>query len=173
MLNRAIHYVCLLGLSSVLLNPAHAKSLDHVDILGTWATQGYGAQVVITPCGQAGEKLCGQIAWLWTDRDAAGNPLRDEENPVARLRNRPLIGAMIFRNFVREADGQWRGDGIYNPEDGNTYSASLSPRPDGTLNITGCVLGIFCQTQIWRRPQSVCPADAHRTRADLTQAHQD
>jgi len=156
----------LLGMSLFFLSPAQATSPDHEKLVGTWATQGYGAQVLITPCGNAGEELCGQIIWLWTDRDAEGRLLTDDQNPTAHLRERPLIGTPIFRNFARLRDGRWQGDGIYNPEDGNTYAASLKPRPDGTLNVTGCVLGIFCQTQIWRRPQSICPAT-------ITQTHKD
>jgi len=155
----------LLGLSLFLLDTAQAKSLDHEKLIGTWATQGYGAQVLITPCGNAEEQLCGQITWLWTDRDAEGRLLTDKQNPAIHLRDRPLVGTTIFRNFARHSNGRWQGEGIYNPEDGNTYAASLKPRADGTLSVTGCVLGIFCQTQIWRRPQSVCPAT-------ITQAHQ-
>lgn len=154
------------GMSLIILTPALAKSPDHETLIGTWATQGYGAQVLITLCGDAGEQLCGQITWLWTDRDAEGRVLTDEQNPVAKHRARPLVGMPIFQSFTRDIDGYWQGDGIYNPEDGNTYAASLKPRADGTLDVTGCVLGIFCQTQIWRRPQSICPAT-------ITQAHKD
>jgi uncharacterized protein (DUF2147 family) len=147
-------------------NAARAELSNQAKITGPWATQGYGAQIVIESCGDTGAELCGQIAWLWTDRDERGQQLKDIQNPDERLRDRPLVGVPIFRNFDREADGRWRGDGIYNPEDGNSYSASLAPRPDGTLEVTGCVLGIFCQTQIWRRPQSVCPAVATLTHQD-------
>ncbi|MCE7998557.1 MAG: DUF2147 domain-containing protein [Rhodobiaceae bacterium] len=153
----------ILGMSLFCLTPAQANSPDHEKLIGTWATQGYGAQVLITPCGRAGEQLCGQITWLWTDRDSDGHLLRDEQNPVARHRDRPLVGIPIFRNFVSDENGRWQGDGIYNPEDGNTYAASLKPSSDGTLSVTGCVLGIFCQSQIWRRPHSVCPATIAQT----------
>jgi uncharacterized protein (DUF2147 family) len=155
----------LLGMSLILSTPALAKSPDHEKLIGTWATQGYGAQILITRCEDAGELLCGQITWLWTDRDTEGRLLTDKQNPTAHLRDRPLIGTPIFRNFARLRDGRWQGDGMYNPEDGNIYAASLRPRADGTLDVTGCVLGIFCQTQIWRRPHSVCPA----TTAQATQ----
>lgn len=158
--------IILISAMIVLTNTAQAELSDQAKIIGPWATQGYGARVIIAPCGATGDGLCGQIAWLWADLDEQGQPLKDIQNPIERLRDRPLVGTPIFRNFTREADGRWRGGGIYNPEDGNTYSASLVQRPNGTLEVTGCVLGIFCQTQIWHRPQSVCPAA-------VTLAHQD
>lgn len=151
---------CFLGLNMLLSNPVYATSPTPDDVIGTWATQGYGALVLISPCSNTPEELCGQITWLWTDRDAEGNLLTDKQNPNDDLQERPLVGTTIFRGFAPQSSGRWRGSGIYNPEDGNTYAASLSPRPDGTLAVTGCVLGIFCQTQIWRRPQTVCPVPA-------------
>ncbi len=158
MLKKTPWLPCLSALNLLFSPPVFADPHSADDLIGTWATQGYGAQVLITPCGNAQEQVCGHITWLWTDRDVEGRLLRDEQNPTARHRDRPLVGIPIFRNFTRNGDGRWHGDGIYNPEDGNTYAASLKPRADGTLNVTGCVLGIFCQSQIWRRPQSVCPA---------------
>ncbi len=164
--------ICLLGATLLCANNVRAERPDQTRITGLWVTQGYGAQVVIAPCSDFHDALCGQIAWLWTDKDTKGQPLKDIQNPVEQLRNRSLVGTPIFRNFTKEADGRWRGDGIYNPEDGNTYSASLGQRSDGTLEVTGCVLGIFCQTQIWRRPQSVCPGP-HLTPGTLTLTQQD
>tara|TARA_R110002072_G_C7898210_1_gene529395 strand:+ start:551 stop:793 length:243 start_codon:yes stop_codon:yes gene_type:complete len=76
------------------------------------------------------------------------------------------LSAHPYFGISRLRDGRWQGDGIYNPEDGNTYAASLKPRADGPLNVTGCVLGSFCQTQIWRRPQSVCPATIAQARQE-------
>ena len=62
----------LLGMSLFFLAPVQAKSPDHEKLVGTWALQGYGAQILITPCGHAGERLCDQITGFWTDRAAAG-----------------------------------------------------------------------------------------------------
>jgi len=86
----------LLGMSLFFLAPAQAKSPDHEKLVGTWALQGYGAQILITPCGNAGEQLCGQITWLWKDRAAEGRLLTDEQNPAAHLRDRPLVGTTVF-----------------------------------------------------------------------------
>ncbi|MAN62621.1 MAG: hypothetical protein CMI60_11830 [Parvibaculum sp.] len=61
-----------IGDELVFPSPVQAKSPDHEKLVGTWALQGYGAQIFITPCGHAGERLCDQITGFWTDRAAAG-----------------------------------------------------------------------------------------------------
>ncbi|MBI3703871.1 MAG: DUF2147 domain-containing protein, partial [Rhizobiales bacterium] len=44
---------------------------------------------------------------------------------------------------------KWSGL-IYNADDGRTYSAHMIP--DGNIaKVQGCVLGILCQTQNWKR----------------------
>lgn len=116
------------------------------DIAGVWTTPGCTARVAIEPC-EAG--LCGTVVWLWDPIDADGAPRRDEENSDRDLRARPLLGLPILSGFRKGAGEVWQDGEIYNPEDGRTYSASLSLHGD-VLKLEGCVL-IFCETQTWRR----------------------
>ena len=52
------------------------------------------------------------------------------------------------------ADGErWRGR-IYNPEDGRSYRATLTPRSANVLRLRGC-WGPFCRNQTWRRLESI------------------
>jgi Delta7-sterol 5-desaturase len=104
-------------------------------IEGEWATQGFSARVRIAECA---EGLCGRIVWLWDPAHGA------------------LAGTEILRGFRRGANGEWTGGTIYNPEDGRTYSATLSIGSAGELRLRGCALSIFCQTQVWRRASAVC-----------------
>jgi hypothetical protein len=44
-----------------------------------------------------------------------------------------------------------------NPENGRTYRASLRLRSADLLEVKGCLL-LVCDTQIWRRVESLCNA---------------
>ena len=48
--------------------------------------------------------LCGHIYWL-KKPSSNGRPKRDQHNPDARLRDRPLCGLRILSGFKRAADG--------------------------------------------------------------------
>jgi uncharacterized protein (DUF2147 family) len=125
------------------------------DVHGEWATQGYSARVRIAPCTQTSALLCGEILWLWEASDAKGVPLRDAQNPKAELRQRPLIGLSLLKDFRRESDAKWTDGSIYDPESGRTYRATVTLRSYDELEVSGCFLFI-CQSQLWRRTKSLC-----------------
>jgi Delta7-sterol 5-desaturase len=119
--------------------------------VGEWATQGNAAHVRIERCPTAPELLCGLVTWLWEPTDAEGEPIRDRHNPDPRLRAQTVIGLSLLEDFRGDAmEGR-----IYNPENGRTYRASLKLRSPDILEVKGCVL-IVCDTQVWRRVESLC-----------------
>ena len=59
---------------------------------------------------------------------------------------------MILRDFVFER-GAWREGSVSNPEDGRTYRGTINLDGD-ILRLRGCA-GPFCQTQVWRRLNSI------------------
>jgi uncharacterized protein (DUF2147 family) len=126
---------------------AVAASPDAVS--GDWAV-GRTNVVRIGPCSGAPARLCGIIVATANGKD--GRPLRDSENPDPALRNRPLVGLPLIFGFRAAGDGRWTGGKIYDPDDGKTYDAKLAPGPDGTLQVSGCVL-FLCKAQTWRRPR--------------------
>lgn len=129
------------------------------DIVGVWATQGFGSKVRIEPCGGKNGEICGEIVWLWEPKDDQGAVIRDANNPDEKLTNRPLLGISILEGFSLDPDrGGWRGGRIYNPEDGRSYRATIRRRNGLSLEVKGCAARIFCQTQIWRLASSVCSA---------------
>lgn len=139
-------FVTLLALAAPLRALAEDGAI--ADLRGRWATQGFGSIVEISLCG---EGACGHIAWLWDAEDGAGNLRRDGRNPDASLRNRALKGIEILRGFVPTGDGVWRRGRVYNPDDGRTYSGELRLVSGDILELTGCALRVFCQTQRWHR----------------------
>ena len=117
--------------------------------LGDWLTAGASAVVKITPCATGEGTLCGRIVWLW---DPA--TVTDVRNSDRALRSRPLVGLEMLSGFRPGAPGEWTGGRIYNPEDGNTYGATLKLRDATTLDVRGCVM-VFCRSQVWRRPSAL------------------
>jgi len=108
-------------------------------------------KVRIAPCRGQPARLCGTVAWLANPNDAAGQPLRDINNPDPALRDRPVLGMLVIRDFQRAADGRWEGGKIYQPRTGKTFDSKMQVNPDGTLKLEGCV-AVFCQAQTWKRP---------------------
>ncbi len=124
------------------------------DVTGLWLTDDGEAAVDVKACGAA---LCGTIAWLKTPKDAAGQPLRDANNPDAAARTRPLCGLGIFGGARPEGAG-WTGGWIYDPDEGKRYSLDLTPTADGTLAVTGFVgIKALGQTVQWSRAPAGLP----------------
>ena len=107
-------------------------------VVGRWATQGYGAIVVLHACEADSETLCGTLEWLW-----------DAERPAARY-----LGEQIFWGAV--FDGvHWRDGRMRNPEDGREYRGRITRLDDHRLHLRGCALRVLCQEQLWRRLESL------------------
>lgn len=138
-------------LAFLAARPAMADS----PVFGRWATPGLGAIVELASCG-AGEMLCGTIRWLWDAVDDKGRPRLDDRNADASLRSRPLLGLAILSDLRQGKAGAWEGR-IYNPEDGQTYRATMRRSGADALTIEGCVLFI-CQKQVWRKASALAEA---------------
>lgn len=133
----------LLILFSVI--PALGKGL-----VGLWATEGGKSHIKIAPCGI---NFCGSIVWLAEPLDEDGKIKYDVNNPKKELRNRSIIGLPLLTAFVESSEvNVWEGGDIYNPEDGKTYSCTLTLLDSKTLKVRGYVgLPLFGKTQIWQR----------------------
>ncbi|HSH98975.1 MAG TPA: DUF2147 domain-containing protein, partial [Reyranella sp.] len=104
----------------------------------------------------AAATLCGTVRWLWEAVDEKGRPRLDTQNPEASLRSRPLVGVSILSGLTLAPGGGWSGR-IYNPEDGQTYRATLRPTATDALLVKGCVLFV-CRKQTWRRANALVEA---------------
>lgn len=113
--------------------------------VGVWYTQDKQGKVRIAPCG---EKLCGVIIAGQGRNGKPAAEARDEANPNPALRNRPIIGLPILRDFSPTGPGRWGGGKIYDPNTGRTYDSKLSLTAGGGLKVEGCVT-VICLTQNW------------------------
>ena len=112
---------------------------------GTWSMG--KVSIKVTDCGG---KLCGTIVGLKEPISKIdGKPKVDRENPDASKRKRPLIGLAVLIGMKPSGEGQWQG-AIYNPDDGNTYSASIKLDGD-KMKVKGCVIGILCKSNSFVR----------------------
>jgi len=91
--------------------------------------------------------MCGYIARVLDRRP--GVPATDINNPDPDLRTRPLVGLRTLWGFTRQGSA-WRGGEAYDPKSGRSYRATLEPKADGSLKVTGCVLFV-CESRRWTR----------------------
>ena len=114
---------------------------------GIWAMSNGKVTVRVANCGG---NLCARIVGLKEPISRIdGKPKIDRENPNPSLRKRPLIGLSILIGMQPAGTGLWKG-AIYNPDDGQTYSATV--RHDGrTIKVKGCVAAVFCKTNTFVR----------------------
>ena len=90
-----------------------------------------------------GDLYTGTIEWM-------EHPRNDTENPNPDLQDRPLVGVQIFGDMAQTSPTTWEGS-LYNPEDGNTYSGTLTEVSATTLELEGCAFIILCQSDTWTR----------------------
>lgn len=130
---RSTRIALVLAVLAVSL-PAHAA-----EPAGTWLTQTGDSKVRLARCGSG---YCGTII------STSGKGL-DENNPDPALRGRSVVGVQIVNAGNATADG-FEGT-LYNPKDGKTYSGSLKMTGANTVEVSGCVMGVFCKRQTWKR----------------------
>ena len=126
--------------------PSHAASADPT---GFWVKPGSvrNAKIEVRKCGRG---LCAKIVWLEDPKDSKGRPLRDVRNENPSLRGRSIVGLPLFSGLAPSAPGVWTGK-IYNPEDGGTYSVTLTVVSRQQLKLKGCKGWVLCGERVWLR----------------------
>lgn len=115
------------------------------DPTGLWQTPTKGGEVEISKCGSS---LCGRLV---SSEGIRANPgLKDENNSDSGKRSRPLKGLTILTGFSG-GPTEWTSGSVYNPDDGKTYSGSITMAGDNALKLRGCVVAPLCKTQTWTR----------------------
>jgi uncharacterized protein (DUF2147 family) len=57
---------------------------------------------------------------------------------------------MILRYAARIEPNKWRGD-LFNPENGKTYSGTITLDSPTRLTLTGCLIAFLCQSETWSK----------------------
>jgi uncharacterized protein (DUF2147 family) len=135
---RMIAATAFCGLAAATALLAHAEEGPY----GVWRMSNGKVTVKVSDCGG---RLCGTIVGLKNPISKIdGKPKVDRENPDPALRKRPVIGLSILIGMKPSGDGKWEG-AIYNPDDGNTYSATVT-LSGSKMKVKGCVIGILCKS---------------------------
>ncbi|HEY5797527.1 MAG TPA: DUF2147 domain-containing protein [Bosea sp. (in: a-proteobacteria)] len=119
----------LAGLGLVVIGLAASGPALAQDVSGIWQRDTGASRVRFAKCGDA---VCGTLAWL-----------KDANGPAK-------VGQRIFYDMKPSGDGKWAGS-AFNPEDGKTYSGTMSLSGDA-LTTSGCVMGgLICRSVKWVR----------------------
>jgi uncharacterized protein (DUF2147 family) len=136
----------VLGTSALV---AQSSVSEEDRVLGEWLTEEGKAKVLIV---RSGETISGSLSWL-KEPEKNGKAVVDDKNPDEKLRDRPVLGLQILRDFTYEGDGVWAGGRIYDPESGSDYKAKMTLQEDGTLKLRGYILvPLLGRSSIWVRP---------------------
>ncbi|MEN9638913.1 MAG: hypothetical protein RLZZ262_781 [Bacteroidota bacterium] len=119
-------------------------------LLGVWEPSNGKARVKIE---KIGNKYYGKIVWLKEPNDPATNqPKVDAKNPDASVRNVPLKGYRMLKDFTYSGSSQWENGTIYDPENGSTYKCVIKMTDANTLDIRGYIgIEALGRTDVWKR----------------------
>lgn len=150
-------------LTAAFLAPSsQSQAAASIDPTGFWMKPDAEreSKIQVFKCGKGKTQLCAKIAWLKEPTDSRGQPLHDVRNEEPSMRDRPVVGLTIFTGLTPSAPGTWTGK-IYNPEDGHTYSATLTVVSGKQILLRGCKAWLLCGEKRWRRttaPEELMPA---------------
>jgi uncharacterized protein (DUF2147 family) len=144
--------------------PIPAAEEEGDAILGLWATDpdskgGLGHVEVTKKDGE----YFGTIVWLeeavYPPDDPIGTPGEpkvDYFNPDPDLRDVPVVGLEIFKDFVYKGDGVWHKGTIYDPNNGKTYKCKMRfGETDKVLKVRGYIgVSMIGRTTIWTRVEN-------------------
>jgi uncharacterized protein (DUF2147 family) len=142
----------------MLLIPYTTSAVEGADILGYWVTEGGGSCVEIV---ERKENYFAIITALRAPyfgegevEGMGGKPRTDIHNPDKALRDQPVIGLELMRDFTFTGS-QWVNGRIYDPENGKTYRCKMMLKEGGILNVRGYVgIPAFGRTTVWMRPEA-------------------
>jgi uncharacterized protein (DUF2147 family) len=108
---------------------ALAGAANAAEPYGVWVRPSTGSHVRFYDCGG---KLCGKVV-------AVQDQSRKSE-----------IGKMIMRGAKKTGASTWEGD-LTDVGSGKTYSGVATLEGPDALNLKGCVMGLLCKGETWRR----------------------
>lgn len=125
-----VSILCLLFFISV----AAADEVKPDDIVGIWLIEEDGEAVEKVEIYRCEEKYCGKIVWL-KSQEGTDVPVTDEKNKSEDLRDRPLLGLEVMRDFKFDGESGWRDGKFYAYRKGKTVSPKLTLIDENHLKI--------------------------------------
>ena len=118
------------------------------DIVGNWLNEERTGKIEIY---KEGSNYWGKIIWLKEPLDkVTGKPRTDNLNPDPKLKEAPLLGLVILKNFVFDGDKEWNGGTIYDSKNGKTYRCYIRFESPLILKIRGYIgISLLGRTTHW------------------------
>lgn len=146
---------------AVLVASIPASAQDGDAILGLWATdpEGGGGEAHVEVYKEGG-RYYGRIVALAEPlappddtKQTPGQPKLDVNNPDPDLRDEPVIGLLITRDFVYKGKGLWHKGTIYDPDNGKTYKCKIKfGDNEKVLKVRGFIgVSLIGRTTYWTR----------------------
>jgi uncharacterized protein (DUF2147 family) len=110
---------------------------ENAKIYGLWLSPEKTSKLKIYKATDG--KVYGKIAWMNKPNDTDGLPRKDKNNPDESKRSTLLQDLVILRGFVYKGNNLWEDGTIYDPQNGKTYSCTMTLVNDNTLNLRGYV----------------------------------
>lgn len=104
-------------------------------ILGVWLADDRLSKVQMY---ETEGKYHGKVIWLKHPTEN-GKPVLDKHNENTHLRDKPVMGLILLKNFSYQANFVWNGGTVYDPRSGKTYSCKLSLRNRTQLDVRGYI----------------------------------
>ena len=138
--------VLVLAITSISLS-AKAQT-DKIE--GLWYNDVKSGKILIYK--QPNGKFYGKVVWL-REPLKNGKPKVDELNQDPKLRSRPRLGLPVLADFVKDGDDKYTDGTIYDPNNGKTYSCTITYKGK-TLAIRGYIgISLFGRTTTWSRAE--------------------
>lgn len=140
----------IIALCAFLFAATFAMAQDANAIVGVWEPSNGKARVKID---NIDGKFYGRIVWLKEPNDPkTGKPKTDVNNADESMKNVPLRGYRMLKDFEYKEKGVWENGTIYDPETGNTYTSVITMKDENTLDIRGYVgVKTFGRSDTWRK----------------------
>ncbi len=139
-------------LTAVVLVPGGQAQAATADPTGFWVKPDSerNAKIEVTRCGKGGALLCSKIVWLENPKDNRGRPCTTSATRIPRCATGRSWACHCSPGWRRTGPATWTGK-IYNPEDGNTYSATLTMVSHKQIMLKGCKAWLLCGEKVWLR----------------------
>jgi uncharacterized protein (DUF2147 family) len=143
-------HLLILVLTSILPFGFTSQDQSGDRLIGVWEPSNGRSRIKIE---KIGAKYFGKIVWLKEPIDPNTNKNKvDKNNPDTSMRNVPLKGYRILKDFVYKGKNEWSEGSIYDPENGSTYNCVINMKNDNVLDIRGYIgIKALGRTDSWKR----------------------
>jgi len=141
-------HLLLLIFVFLIANVCVHASVNPDDIIGVWIAGGGKGHIQIF---KQNGKYYGKILWLRNPKEKNGEVQIDRKNPNPAMRNKPIIGTLLLKDFVYK-DGEWTDGVIYDTAVGKEYDAYIKLKNINTLALRGYIgFSWMGKTDVWTR----------------------